>query len=1412
VIDVVNSTAAPFQNAPDPKKGVAGKVEHAIGMVTGALGAPDQIIDTAFAAITAPVAAVFPSLPAITLSGLHIGSPHTHTHPPSFIPPAPPVPLPSLGMMLGAGSVTVLIGGMPAARAGDIGLAITCGSLAPPFEVYTGSSNVFIGGARAARMGDITKHCNPTSSASLMEVALAAASIAAGAAAMSTGGGTAALAQAGADAAVMAVKALAGKDPGLPPGMGALIGPPVPNVLIGGFPCPGIGAMVTSAFKAGLKKGLGKLKNAIKSKLAARQANGCKGNGSHPVYLVSGENFDEYTDFASGGLFTWRRHYTSARGSQNGPLGFGWRHIYQCRLERRLHRATFTDWQGLSTEFPRFELGAGQTRRDGYVLHRLSRGHFRLTHRQDPALEFEGGEFDSVLALRRVVQGERRIDLEYDAQGRLAAGFESDRGKVVRRFEFRYSAAGRIQEVCEVDPAGQGGALARQPLVRARYQYSPQGDLLRAEDALAGAWSYRYDAFHRLTQQSDPRGYAYSYSYDASGRCTDASGQDGLWWCHIQYFPEKSLTRYTEGDNATYEYHYDGDGVITKIVDPYGGELLRQLDAEGRLVSEVDSGGRTMRWLYDADGAHFARVDRFGNLFPPELEQPKPPNPFARQPPNSSFGWLFEGNPTPGAGALLGAPPSSLDAIPAELQHYARGCFRTQSASLDPALLAQPGAVRIDRDALGRKIRETDVLGRTRRWHYDATGNVVSERDRDGSVSTRETTSWNLLGARRRPIGSTLQYEYSKLEQIVAITDPLGNQSRYEYDLKERLVRVHRHGQLREEYVYDVGDHFIEKRDGQGRVLFTNTIHENHFVAVRKLASGGEHRFDYDERGRIVEASTDQHRVVLQYGPAGLRLADLRDGLGVVHRAAGATSSTTKVLDRYELRRSAAKNSVVLDDPAGRQTRIERVQDGLLKRSCGNGSIELLQYNDQGRLEGRLCYRRDDTDRYHAWATRYGYSAEGDLLQIADSQDGTTSYEVDAAHRLVAERAANGRDYAFSLDVAGNLISKPGLAGVQLDAGNRLRSCQDETFTYDERNHLCERRSTNGTLTRYTYDSVDLLVRIERTWSEFAPWSPTLDSASNHGGPLASTPGARPLELSWQAGYDAMGRRLWTRWANQRRDFYWDGDRLAAELLPDGAFRIYQYASPEALTPLGFTEYPSLDAEPASGSSYYIFSNPVGVALRIEDEHGRSVWRARRVDPYGSADIESEAQLEYNLAWPGHYRDPETGLHYNRYRYYDPKLGRYLQCDPLGYEGSPLNLYAYCPNPLVDVDVLGLTAGHLRSPHPTTEEGAATANKEGTGEANTRPAPDVVTASGQRAAADGTKLGPSGKPMFHNSNSATRKQAVDGAKAQGSGRTVTDKANAKQSQHLHAVDQQGNRVSGPRKTHFNVRGDKPRSS
>ncbi|HFO7758918.1 TPA: RHS repeat-associated core domain-containing protein, partial [Escherichia coli] len=69
---------------------------------------------------------------------------------------------------------------------------------------------------------------------------------------------------------------------------------------------------------------------------------------------------------------------------------------------------------------------------------------------------------------------------------------------------------------------------------------------------------------------------------------------------------------------------------------------------------------------------------------------------------------------------------------------------------------------------------------------------------------------------------------------------------------------------------------------------------------------------------------------------------------------------------------------------------------------------------------------------------------------------------------------------------------------------------------------------------------------------------------------------------------------------------------------------------------------------------------------------------------------ENPHQLQQLIRLPGQQYDEESGLYYNRHRYYDPLQGRYITQDPIGLKGG-WNLYGYQLNPISDIDPLGLS-------------------------------------------------------------------------------------------------------------------------
>lgn len=68
-----------------------------------------------------------------------------------------------------------------------------------------------------------------------------------------------------------------------------------------------------------------------------------------------------------------------------------------------------------------------------------------------------------------------------------------------------------------------------------------------------------------------------------------------------------------------------------------------------------------------------------------------------------------------------------------------------------------------------------------------------------------------------------------------------------------------------------------------------------------------------------------------------------------------------------------------------------------------------------------------------------------------------------------------------------------------------------------------------------------------------------------------------------------------------------------------------------------------------------------------------------------------KASVANPIRFQGQYHDHETGLHYNRHRYYDPASGRFVSKDPIGLAGG-INVYQYAPSPIQFVDSFGLAA------------------------------------------------------------------------------------------------------------------------
>jgi len=298
-------------------------------------------------------------------------------------------------------------------------------------------------------------------------------------------------------------------------------------------------------------------------------------------------------------------------------------------------------------------------------------------------------------------------------------------------------------------------------------------------------------------------------------------------------------------------------------------------------------------------------------------------------------------------------------------------------------------------------------------------------------------------------------------------------------------------------------------------------------------------------------------------------------------------------------------------------------------------------------------------------------------------------------------RAAPVREERFTYDKNQNITSRQGWFSGVMESESCQRQQHGRVVSRGdrERRHTAHRihpesgmpergsfvQVIRDELTSWQYDVNGRLAekRSERQGGRAQQWRYRWNARSQLTG-LEKPDGER-----WEYKYDPFGRRISKRCVNRDKagmDFHWNGDLMVGEVpvsadgTPQENKEVRWYYVPGSFTPLARYE---------NGELHYAVADTVGRIQELVKEDGEIVWRGEQQLWGRETGFQREGAPGCRLRFAGQYEDEESGLYYNRHRYYDCVTGQYLSADPVGLAGG-LNPYAYVPNPLKYVDPLGL--------------------------------------------------------------------------------------------------------------------------
>ncbi|QPQ30160.1 DUF6531 domain-containing protein [Lysinibacillus sp. JNUCC 51] len=1048
------------------------------------------------------------------------------------------------------------------------------------------------------------------------------------------------------------------------------------------------------AMKAMAKTGLTKFNHGVLKKFNCTQGLSkkfCK-RGFEPVDLITGRMIYEGVDFELPGPIplSWERAWYSD-SSRIGLTGHGMHFTYDLALEifeeDDLIGIVVTD--GRAVGFPILPINLPYfNKRERMTLTNTGEEYHLFEHDTRLIYVFEQST-ETTYRLKEVKnEQEHHIQFAYNLKGFLSQVTDS----VGRVLEVTTNEVGRMTEVA------LRNQMSREVLVR--YDYNDGQDLIEIQDALGQSTHIKY-VNHLMMQKTDRNKNSFFWRYDGpttGARVIKTWGDGNVLAGELSY--HEGYNEITNSLGHKSYYYFNEDNLCTKIVHPDGSEVSYQYNDDFELLQTVDEDGRVTTFSYDewANPVTITRAD--GSILSSKYDE-KDRLVQAVNAEGGSRQWIYNEDSTLQANILEDGMKTEFSYNEQYLiksvtnaQGHVVSLSYDADLNLSQVTLPDGTSSAWTYDRRGNCTSTTNPLGATEKFRYDNLNRLVRANLSDGNDvqlkydayddvvfakdnHTQVAFDYSILGSllSREQGGKKVKFTYDTEEQLTAVINEKGEVYQFERDTKGNIIKEIGFDELTRTYerslaglvqrIQRPGDRWTAyQHDGLGNIIRADYYDDTwETFGYDKngllMETENEHvkvKLERDSSGQVIEEWQNDHWIASSYDELGNR-SQITSSLGakidVARNEMGNVSQITASRSEQEHWTASMQYNELGQE-------IERVLPGDV--------ISKWQYDTTGRpTHHRISSQNRDTRR-----RAYNWDVNHRLRSMVNELTGVkVTYGYDEFSNLVWSNQGGQFDFLHrSVDDVGNLYETKEKTDRIYGAGSRLLETREATFTYDDEGNLNQKLEKNGDTWTYEYYGNGMMAKV-----------------------------IRPDNTEVTFKYDSLGRRIEKSSDDKTMNFVWDGNTILHEYFSEedsGGFEnLEEYSSqnkseiPDNLVTWVFNDGFVPSAKITNEGNYSIISDCLGTPVKAYDGQGNQVWSAQ-LDVYGRVK-EFTGECDFiPFRYQGQYEDEETGLYYNRFRYYSPIEGTYVQQDPIGLAGNNPTLYGYTNDPNTMIDPLGL--------------------------------------------------------------------------------------------------------------------------